>query len=105
MIIVARFVDKGRLSVDGVTPRGIADIGNVVGTGCVKSANVWIREIYRYVVLGIEIYIATKCCYPVLGPTAADTSIVVGIDCAIVLSVKTHTSTAANRILVGYVIP
>src|SRR3972149_11976599 len=104
MIIVARFVDKGRLSVDGVTPRGIADIGNVVGTGCVKSAKVWIRGVYGYVIFDVEIYVVPSR-HPSEGPTAADTSVVVGIDCAIILSVKTRTSPANASVVVDYVIP
>src|SRR3990170_8065822 len=103
MIIVARFVDKGRLSVDGITPRGIADIGNVVRTVCVKSADVWIDGIYGYVILGVEIYVVPSR-NPSEGATAADTSVVVGVNCAVILSVKTRTSTSA-RIVVDNVIP
>src|SRR3990170_5385619 len=103
MIIVARFVDKGRLSVDGITPRGIADIGNVVGAGCVKSAKVWIDGIYGYVILDVEIYVVPSR-DPSEGATAADTSVVVGVNCAVILSVKTRTSTSA-RIVVDNVIP
>src|SRR3972149_8958446 len=103
MIIVARFIDKGRLAVDGATPRGIADIGNVVGTGRVKSADVWIDGVDGYVVLGVEIYVVPSR-DPSEGAAAADASVVVGVNCAVILSVKTRTSTSA-RIVVDNVIP
>ncbi len=105
MIIIAYFVEKRRLSVFGIAPRCIPGIGDIIGTIRVKSTSVWIRGIYGYVILGIEIYIIIYC-YPFCSTTAADTRVVVRINGAITLSVHTCAfSTASSCIAVDNVIP